>query len=266
MLDRFNREINYLRISVTDRCNLRCVYCMPSEGVILKRHDEILTFEEILQVVKIGVDLGISKVRITGGEPLVRKGIIPFFEQLTKIPGIRDVGLTTNGVLLPLMARDLKNAGLKRINISLDTLNPEKYKAITRIGDIKNVLNGIEEAIKVGFNPIKINFVRIPGENEEDEQNVIEFCKKKGLQLRFIRQMNLETGKFYPVEGGDGGKCEICNRLRLTADGHILPCLFSDYGYSVKELGIKQAFLKAVENKPARGGKVKTHKFYNIGG
>ena len=166
---------------------------------------------------------------------------------------------------LPI-SNDLKKAGLKRVNISMDTLNPEKYKEISRIGSLKNVLDGIDASIKVGFSPIKINFVRIPGKNEEDEKSLIEFCKKKKLQLRFIKQMNLETGEFYPVEGGDGGKCSICNRLRLTADGQILPCLFSDYGYSVRELGIKEAFLKAVKNKPLKGGKAITHKFYNIGG
>lgn len=266
MYDRFNRKITYLRISVTDRCNLRCTYCMPATGVIPKKHEDILSFEEVLQVVKTGVGLGITKVRLTGGEPLVRKGIVSFIQRLGHIAGIEDVGLTTNGTLLPLMAKDLKKAGLKRVNISLDTLDPEKYREITRIGRLEDALKGVDAAIEAGLYPIKINFVRIPGKNKEDEQPVMQFCKEKGLQLRFIRQMSLDTGEFYPVEGGDGGRCLVCNRLRLTADGYIKPCLFSDYRFSVRESGIKEAFIQAMHNKPVKGYRATGHKFYSIGG
>ncbi len=266
MLDRFNREISYLRISVTDRCNLRCTYCMPPEGVISKRHDEILSFEEILEIVKESVNMGFSKIRLTGGEPLVRKGIIPFIENLTKIKGVQDIGLTTNGILLSQMAKDLKKAGLNRLNISLDTLNPEKYHKITRIGNINDVLEGIDTAIEEGFDPIKINCVKIPKENDNDILSLIAFCQQKKLELRFIRQMNLNAGEFYPVEGGAGGRCSICNRLRLTSDGFIKPCLFSDFGFNVRKLGIKEAFDKAIDNKPLKGGKATIHEFYNIGG
>ncbi|MEX2369577.1 MAG: radical SAM protein [Bacteroidales bacterium] len=266
MLDRFNRNITYLRISVTDRCNLRCRYCMPEEGVSLKDHNEILSFEEIINVVKTGVKLGINKIRITGGEPLVRKDVAELIHMIKGIGGIEDIGLTTNGTLLPKFADDLWEAGLRRLNISLDTINKDKYKDITRTGKLDDVLTGIEMAKKLGFNPIKINFVRIPGVNEEDEKSVKQFCSQQGLKIRFIRQMDLATGKFSPVEGGSGGACKICNRLRLTADGKIIPCLFSDFGYSIREYGIEEAFGKALHKKPESGQVSKNHNFYNIGG
>ncbi|MFZ5941293.1 MAG: GTP 3',8-cyclase MoaA [Bacteroidota bacterium] len=266
MYDRFNRKINYLRISVTDRCNLRCTYCMPEEGVTLKNHRDILSFEEIMAVVGAGVKLGINKIRLTGGEPLVRKDIAGLVEQIIRTEGITDVGLTTNGTLLRGLANELREAGLKRLNISLDTLNSDKYTCITRKGRLDEVLEGIETAIRLGFDPIKINFVRIRGVNEDDEALVREFCREKGLSLRLIRQMNLAEGEFYPVEGGSGGVCKVCNRFRLTADGYIVPCLFSDYGYSIREMGIEQAFNKALNIKPESGEtSVKNH-FYSIGG
>ncbi len=266
MLDRYNRNITYLRISVTDRCNLRCRYCMPEEGIILKDSRDILSFEEITDVVKAGVKLGISKIRLTGGEPLVRKGIADLIRMIKDIPGIEDIGITTNGTLLPLMAEKLWKAGLRRINISLDSINREKYREITRADKLEEVLTGIAIARKMGFNPVKINFVRIPGVNEEDEKEVRQFCIQHGLKIRFIRQMNLATGEFYPVEGGDGGICKICNRLRLTADGMIIPCLFSDFGYSIREWGIEEAFGKALNRKPQSGQVSNRHNFYNIGG
>ncbi len=266
MLDRFNRNITYLRISVTDRCNLRCRYCMPEEGVSLKDHKEILSFEEITDVVNTGVKLGISKIRLTGGEPLVRKDISELIRMIKAIDGIDDIGLTTNGTLLPKMAEELWNAGLRRLNISLDTVNREKYREITRTDRLDAVLEGIEIAKKTGFDPIKINFVRIPGVNEEDEKEVKAFCNQQGLRIRFIRQMNLSSGEFYPVEGGSGGTCKICNRLRMTADGKIIPCLFSDVGYSIRETGIEEAFFRALNIKPESGHISKNHHFYNIGG
>ncbi len=266
MYDRFNRHINYLRISVTDRCNFRCVYCMPEEGVPLKKHEEILSFQEIYDIVKTGTKLGITKLRLTGGEPLVRKNLPELVNRLSSIPEITDIGMTTNGVLLPKYAKDLKAAGLKRVNISLDTLNPDKFKKITRIGELKQTLKGIDAALEAGLLPVKINFVRIPGENEEDELAVKEFCKEKGLKLRLIRQMDLRTGEFYPVNGGIGGICAICNRLRLTADGFIVPCLHSDIRYSVRELGIEEAYHRALINKPEKGIGTYSHEFSNIGG
>lgn len=266
MFDPYNRKINYLRISVTDRCNFRCEYCMPAEGVPQKDHNEILSFDEITDVVKYGVSQGISKIRITGGEPLVRKDLPQLIGMIADIDGINDVGMTTNGVLLPKYAHELKKAGLKRVNISLDTLDPERFRKITRIGDLDDVLKGIEAAQKAGLEPVKINFVRIPGENEKDEQEVREFCKKEGLSLRFIRQMNLKTGEFYPVSGGSGGICSVCNRLRLTADGNLVPCLHSELRFNIRELGIEKAYKKAIHLKPEKGIGTESHEFSNIGG
>ncbi|MEX2427078.1 MAG: GTP 3',8-cyclase MoaA [Bacteroidales bacterium] len=266
MLDRYNRKINYLRISVTDRCNFRCTYCMPAEGIPLKKHLDILSFDEIAEVVRVGVSVGITKIRLTGGEPLVRKGLPALVKMLSEIPKIEDISLTTNGVLLSKMAVDLKNAGLQRVNISLDTLNPAKFEQITRLGNVEDVLRGIDAALEAGIHPIKINFVKIQGMNDEDSGEVKQFCEKKGLQLRFIRQMNLKTGEFYPVEGGAGGVCAICNRLRLTADGYLTPCLHSGLRFSVRELGALEAFHKAVDNKPVKGMGTESHEFSNIGG
>jgi len=266
MLDRFNRRINYLRISVTDRCNFRCVYCMPAEGVPLKKHEDILSFDEIVEIVKTGAQLGLKKIRLTGGEPLVRKDLPKLVKMIADVEGIEDIGLTTNGVFLPQQAAKLKAAGLNRVNISLDTLNPEKFRKITRVGNLEEVLKGIDAAIEADLQPVKINFVRIPGENEEDEKEVRKYCEEKNLQLRFIRQMNLKTGEFDAVEGGKGGICEICNRLRLTADGYIVHCLHSELRYNVRELGIKEALNRAVEFKPEKGIGTESHEFSNIGG
>ncbi len=266
MLDRFNRQINYLRISVTDRCNFRCTYCMPAEGVPLKKHEDILSFDEIVEIVKIGTQLGLKKIRLTGGEPLVRKELPKLVKMIAEIEGIEDIGLTTNGVFLSQLADPLKEAGLNRVNVSLDTLNPEKFSKITRTGNIDDVLKGIDAAILADLLPVKINFVRIPGENEEDEKEVRKYCEAKNLKLRFIRQMNLKTGDFSVVEGGVGGNCEICNRLRLTADGFIVPCLHSGLRYNVRELGITEAFRRAVNLKPEKGIGTESHEFSNIGG
>lgn len=266
MYDRFNRRISYLRISVTDRCNFRCVYCMPAEGVPLKKHEEILSFDEITEIVRVGAELGLKKIRLTGGEPLVRKDLPILVKMIASVDEIEEITLTTNGVFLPQLAKPLKEAGLSRINISLDTLDPEKYKKITRGGNVEDVLKGIDAAIEAGLSPVKINFVRIPGENEDDEKAVREFCTAKNLHLRFIRQMNLKTGEFDAVDGGYGGICEICNRLRLTADGYIVPCLHSGLRYNVRELGIRKAFQQAIEFKPEKGTGTETHEFSNIGG
>lgn len=266
MLDRFNRQINYLRISVTDRCNLRCTYCMPAEGVPLKKHEDILSFNEIAEIVKVGTQLGLKKIRLTGGEPLVRKELPKLVKMIAEIDGIEDIGLTTNGVFLSQMAVQLKEAGLNRVNISLDTLNSEKFRKITRTGNINDVLKGIDAAIEAELLPVKINFVRIRGENEADEKEVRKFCEEKNLKLRYIRQMNLKTGEFSIVEGGAGGNCEICNRLRLTADGFIVPCLHSGLRYNVRKLGIEEAFRRAVNLKPEKGIGTESHEFSNIGG
>jgi len=266
MYDRYNRPITYLRVSVTDRCNLRCTYCMPAEGVKLLSHHDILSFEEIVLVVTEAVSLGITKVRITGGEPLVRKGIISLVGQISAIGGILDFGLTTNGILLPGFASALAGAGLHRINISLDTIDPEKFSLLTRGGDINRVLLGIEAARNAGLTPVKINCVVRNSSAEPDALAVKEFCKTHELEVRFIHEMDLESGCFSVVEGGSGGNCTACNRLRVTANGMIQPCLFSNLRFSTRQLGIRQALEQAIHHKPERGSANAMNKFHNIGG
>ena len=266
MYDKFNRKINYLRISITDRCNLRCTYCMPEEGIQLIEHSEIITFEEIVDVVKISVGLGIDKIRLTGGEPLARKGIVDLVRMIAEIPGINDFGLTTNGITLKKHALALKEAGLHRVNVSLDTLNPERYHKITRLGNIDDVLEGIFEAQKVGLTPIKINCVIKKSSQEPDALEVADFCKKNNLQIRYIHQMELNMGHFSVVEGGEGGDCKICNRLRITANGNIKPCLFNNLEYNIRDLGIEDAIAKALKHKPKCGSVNTSGSFYNIGG
>ncbi len=266
MLDRFNRNITYLRVSVTDRCNLRCIYCMPKEGIKLLKHKDILSFDEIVNVCKTAVDLGVSKIRITGGEPLVRKGIVNLVELIANINGVRDLCMTTNGILLSKFAKDLKNAGLMRVNISLDTLDPDEYTQITRGGDITKVIQGIVAAQKAKLAPIKINSVIFDKKNTHMKEALKKFASNMGLQIRFITQMHLETGEFSVVEGGTGGDCAICNRIRLTANGFIRPCLFSDDQYSVRDLGAENAIRKAIYFKPEKGISCHKGNFYNIGG
>lgn len=266
MYDRFNRKIHYLRVSVTDRCNLRCTYCMPESGIRLMSHRDILSYDEITEVVKVAVGLGIDKVRITGGEPLVRKGIAVLVRMIAGIQGIVDFGMTTNGTLLPGFARELKDAGLQRVNISLDTMDPQRYASITRLGRLADALRGIDAALEAGLTPVKINCVVKKNSLEPDALQVKAFAEKKGLQVRFIPMMDLHEGIFGQVIGGSGGHCASCNRLRLTPDGKIKPCLFSDEAYSVRELGAEKALLMAVENKPKCGTVSQKNDFYNIGG
>lgn len=266
MFDQYNRRINYLRISVTDRCNLRCTYCMPEEGIRQMEHSEILTFEEILDFVRVAVGYGFDKVRITGGEPLVRRGVVNLIADLAKIPEIKDLSITTNGILLKQFAHQLKDAGLHRINVSLDTIDTEKYKKITRVGNINDVLEGLQLAKELGFSPIKLNCVVEKSSSEPDAIAVKEYADKNGFLVRFIPKMDLDTGSFGIVEGGEGGDCKICNRLRLTANGIVKPCLFNDLGYNVRELGAAQALKLSLANKPLCGTSNQSGKFYNIGG
>ncbi len=266
MLDQFNRKINYLRISVTDRCNLRCIYCMPEEGIKLMPDNEIISFEEIYDIIKKGAEKGITKVRLTGGEPLIRKGIVNLVKMISEIKGINDLSMTTNAVLLEDYAQSLYDAGLNRVNISLDTVSPERYREITRGGDINRVFAGIKAAKKAGLNPIKINCVIFKNSNNNDAKDVARFCKQNDLQIRFIHQMDLKQGEFSVVEGGEGGNCKNCNRIRLTANGEIRPCLFNDLSFKVKETGIDTAYYKALKEKPKYGSKSIGGSFYGIGG
>jgi cyclic pyranopterin phosphate synthase len=266
MIDRFGRKINYLRISVTDRCNLRCRYCMPEDGIKLLKHSDIMSFEEIAELTRIAVSKGITKLKLTGGEPLVRKGIVKLVEALAAIDGIEDFGMTTNGTLLAQYARNLAEAGLKRVNISLDTINEDRYRELTRCGCIEDVFKGIDAAQKAGFQPIKLNCVVGQFSNASDEREVKKFGKSKCLEVRIIRQMCFETGYFSIVEGAEGGDCPRCTRLRLSSDGKIYPCLFSDICFDARKLGAKSAIEQAVAHKPEAGGPCSNNLMHKIGG
>ncbi len=239
---------------------------MPEEGVVFKKHSDILSFEEIQEVVKVSVSMGIDKIRLTGGEPLVRKDIVRLVKMIAEVDGVKDIAMTTNGALLEKFAGPLADAGLHRINISLDTLDPEKFAATTRKGNINSVLKGIEAAKKAGLSPIKVNCVITSKTDEPDALDVKEYCIKNGLQVRFIEKMNLKTGHFGIVHGGSGGDCNVCNRLRLTSDGKMKPCLFSDIEYDIRELGIEEAIKLAIGAKPQKGTVSNNGFFHNIGG
>jgi len=270
--DQYHRIINYLRISITDRCNLRCQYCMPEEGIPLIPHDNILRYEEILRLVKVYAKAGISKIRLTGGEPLVRKGVSDFVSDLAKTPGINDLSMTTNGVLFKQFAQPLKNAGLTRINISLDTLDPDKFHTITRRDKFHEVWAGIEEALRIGLSPVKLNVVAINGTNHNEVLDFARLTQRLPLSVRFIEYMPAGEGQWNPdlvytankmkqeieklgelihIEEENTGPairyrfqkslgeigfinpisshfCKTCNRIRLTPDGNLRPCLFSD--------------------------------------
>ena len=189
MQDQFQRQIDYLRISVTDRCNLRCRYCMPAEGVQWMPHDSILSFEEILRLMKLSTQLGFHRFRITGGEPLVRKDILGFLSEAAQLPGVDDLMITTNGMLLPEMAFDLKAAGVQRVNISLDTMDPDRFHDITRGGDVSRVIQGIFRSLEAGLKPVKINVVVVRGFNSEELPSFLTLAKQYPLHVRFIELM-----------------------------------------------------------------------------
>ncbi len=268
LFDRFKRRINYLRISVTDRCNLRCIYCMPEEGINWRKPEEIISYEEIEQVVAEGVKLGITKIRLTGGEPLVRKGIISLVERLKKIPGLEEVALTTNGILLEQYASSLREAGLDRINISLDSLRPDRYCLITRGGNLNRVLRGIEAARQAGFRRTKINMVLIPGLNTDEMDEMAEFCRRHDLILQRIHHYSLDDhetcSSHFQIERPP--RCEECNRLRLTADGKLKPCLFSNIEIPIDLENVAESLKKAVKLKPYRGTKCSNRGNWEIGG
>lgn len=189
LIDKYNRHLNYLRISITDRCNLQCMYCMPPGFIPRLPHDEILRYEEIIRIVKVGISLGISKVRITGGEPLVRKGVYDFLKRLAAMGGLRDIALTTNGVFLKDNIEKIKAAGIKRINISLDTLSRNKYKEITGHDRFDQVLEGIKFAHKTGFDPIKLNMVALSGVNDDELADFARLSFSYPFHIRFIEYM-----------------------------------------------------------------------------
>jgi len=307
-LDAYNRPISYLRISVTDRCNLRCVYCMPPGGVVCRPHEEILRYEEIETIVRAATELGISKIRLTGGEPLVRLGIVELVRNLARIPGVDDLAMTTNGILLSRYAADLAEAGLRRVNVSLDTLRPERFQRITCLGHLEDVLAGMEAAHEAGLEPVKINTVVIRGMNDDEAVDLARKTMEAGWNVRFIELMPVGNGvladggwrervvtareirekieaalgelepakvsagggpaRYYRLPGASGTLgfitpisehfCYRCNRLRLTADGQLRPCLLSDYEINLRTplrqgagvAQIKELLLQGIESKP----------------
>ncbi len=268
MLDNFKRSINYLRISVTDRCNLRCKYCMPAGGVTKKTHRDILSYEQMIEIAREAVSLGITKFRITGGEPLVRLGITYLVEELKQLQGVYEVTMTTNGVLLSQMAVQLKEAGLDRLNISLDTLDPVKYRELTRIGDIRHVLEGIDASFEAGFRGTKLNMVLLPGVNDGEVAAMMAFCQKKGLILQRINEYTLDdlqsVDRRYYAERPL--PCRLCNRIRLTADGVLKPCLFSNLEIPVDFSNIRRSLEQAIHHKPMNGTACSTRQNWQIGG
>ncbi|MEN6373738.1 MAG: radical SAM protein [Smithella sp.] len=265
MLDRFNREINYLRISVTDRCNLRCIYCMPEEGIQFKQHEDILRYEQIEKIVEEAAQLGITKVRLTGGEPLIKRDIEFLIERLAKIKGINELCLTTNGILLAKKAKILKQAGLTSMNISLDTLQPEKFRQITRVGNLADVLKGIDAAIEEGFK-IKINMVVLKDINENEIEDIKRFCREKNIRSQLINHFNLKQNKNEQYLFDRPPKCGNCNRIRLLSDGVLKPCLHSEIEYKIDMANIRESLVKAILSKPERGSSCNSRKMFEIGG
>ena len=223
--DSFQRPIDYLRISVTDRCNLRCIYCMPTDGIRLMPHADILSYEEIRSIAKAAAELGISKIRVTGGEPLVRSGLPGLIGMLAEINAIDDISLTTNGILLARYAAELKAAGLRRVNVSLDTLDAAKFKRICRNGRLQDVLEGIEAARAVGLNPVKINMVVLSGVNDDELRGFARRTVTDGWHVRFIEHM-----PFAKNGTGDSFLSVAEMRQRLAELGKLEPCSFKGNG------------------------------------
>lgn len=295
MNDLFGRKIEYLRLSVTDLCNLRCQYCMGPEGVEKRDHSDILSHEEIEEIVRAAVSCGVRKVRVTGGEPLVRPGIVDICRRIGAIPGVEELCLTTNGTLLPRLAEPLRQAGVQRLNISLDTLRPERYYTITRRGQLSDAMEGLEAARRAGFPPPKINCVLMGGINDDEIGDFVALTRESPLCVRFIELMPIgpcrawDKSRFVPAElvlravpelteaGGDGVAhlyrlpdgvgtvglirpisdhfCPACNRIRITADGKLKPCLHSAAELPLRGLHgpeLEAAIRAGAEAKPRR--------------
>jgi cyclic pyranopterin phosphate synthase len=265
MYDSYNRRITYLRISVTDKCNLRCRYCMPEEGVPIRRHQDFLSFEQITAVVQAAVRLGVTKVRLTGGEPLVKRGIVELAGMISGVEGLQILAMSTNGILLPRFAGPLKAAGLDSLNISLDTLDPGRYRAITRVGEIRHVLCGIDAAVAEGF-PVKINMVVLEDTSKSDIEQMRRFCSGKGVKLQLINHYDLRAEKSDDYHYDRPPRCQECNRIRLLADGTLKPCLHSDLEIPVDFNDIEASLLETVARKPARGMACTVRSMTEIGG
>ena len=295
MIDSFGRPITYLRLSVTELCNLRCRYCMPEEGICKLRHDQLLTEDEMIRVVEAAAQLGITKLLITGGEPLTKPNILSICRRACRVPGIVDTGVTTNAIRLPELASPLREAGIRRVNISLDTLHPEKYAYITRRGNLNDALAGLEAALGAGFEKIKINAVLIGGFNDDEIPALAALTRQYPIDVRFIELMPMPGGtgfgeecflpvakvlealpeatpeqeegvaRLYRLPGAQGRIglisplsrhfCASCNRIRVTADGKIKPCLHSAEEIPLKGLdgaGMLEQLRRAIRHKPCR--------------
>jgi cyclic pyranopterin phosphate synthase len=241
---------------------------MPADGIVLRSRGEILTFEQILRVVRAAVALGIRKVRLTGGEPLVRKGVTELVARLREIGGMKELCMTTNGILLDTLALPLKKAGLDRLNISLDTVNAEKYQYLTRGGDLARVKKGIQSALLAGFQNTKINMVLIPGFNDDEVLEMQAYCRRLGVALQRINRYSLcdihrvptDTTAERPLD------CSQCNRLRLLSDGRLKPCLFSDIEIPVDWQDIEGSIRRTLKAKPRQGAGNTTRENWQIGG
>ncbi len=274
MLDSFAREITYLRISITDRCNYRCRYCMPEEGVEKRAHGDICSLEELRDMAAAAVRCGVKKIRVTGGEPLVRRGAVDFCRMLSEIPGVEELCLTTNGSLLAEQAAALREVGVTRLNVSLDTLKEERFRAITRAGTLSDVLRGLESAERAGFEKIKLNCVLLGGVNDDEIADFAALTRAHDWQVRFIERMPMGCGRDFgaylpaqtvlercpelepvshdgvaaccrfPSAKGTVGLiapmshafCSECSRIRITADGKLKPCLHSAAELSLRGL------------------------------
>ena len=252
MRDTFDRDIDYLRISVTDRCNLRCSYCMPAEGVKLLAHKEILPFERIAETARTAAGMGFWKIRLTGGEPLVRRGLPDLVSLLSEIPGIETLAMTTNGILLAPVAADLRKRGLDSVNISLDTLDAGRYAELTRGGRLADALAGIEAARAAGF-PVKINTVVFEDTRPEEIAEIGRFCADIGARHQLIRRYTLSGEKADEYEYDRPPRCGECNRIRLLANGMLKPCLHSNLEIPVDFTDIAASIRECVMAKPGRG-------------
>lgn len=292
MKDSRARDITYLRLSVTDLCSLRCRYCMPAEGVPKRSHGDICSVEELVEIAQAASDCGVKKVRLTGGEPLVRRGILDICRGISAIPGVEELCLTTNGVALPQLAGPLREAGVDRLNVSLDTLRPDRYAYMTRVGRLEDVFRGLEAAAEAGFTGTKLNVVLMRDFNEDEIPAFVDLARRYPLEVRFIELMPIGQGRnaqflpaqavldacpdLVPAEGSGvarrfrppGGAglvgliapmshcfCGSCDRIRVTADGRLKPCLHSDQEFPLRGLHgeeLRRAIAAGIAAKPER--------------
>jgi len=320
LIDSYDRVVDYLRVSVTERCNFRCQYCMPEKPFSWVPKENLLSFEELFEFMKVAIDEGVKKIRITGGEPLLREDLDKFIGMIYNYESSIDLAMTTNAYLLKGTAQKLKDAGLKRINVSIDTLKPEVAQKIAQKDVLKNVLDGVEEAQKVGLK-VKVNMVPMKGMNADEILDVLEYCKERGMTIRFIEYMEnqyaskdisglkspellsiikerysftddgfdgsspshyytLSDGyKFGIIEPYEDDFCKQCNRIRLTAEGNLIPCLYFDESMSIAEsikkgdiAGATAVLKEVIRTKPEKNrwggedGESSSRAFYETGG